>query len=68
MLICWIRYLYIYIYFFFGMKFVELICLRSRNKISEKSTEISAIFRLSVEIDRIYSTDSRFDQFSAIYR
>ena len=39
-----------------------------RNKISEKSAEISAIFRLSVEIGRIYSTDRRFDQFSAIYR
>ena len=38
----------------------------SRNKISKISIEILSIFRLSVEVDKISSTDSRLEEISVI--
>ena len=42
--------------------------LEPRNKISPNIGEISPIFRLSVEVDTISSTDSRFDEISGNFR
>ena len=42
---------------------IDIIC-----KEQIKFREISAIFRLSVEVDTISSTDSRFDEFSGNFR
>ena len=51
---------------FFGCS--PFVYFQSGIEMSEISANISSIFRLSVELDRISSTDSRFEYISVNYR